>query len=133
MAITIEQQHWTHAGWIDNGSAGGRPRLDAIDPLAPAFEAMEGDSMVLLRDPAPTAVEFEALLSRVRALSIDMAEMAYRLEKGIDQAYASPALVLDAIAHGEASAKLAKALTLSLAARNQNKNVHEPFEMSAAA
>jgi hypothetical protein len=89
--------------------------------------------MVLLRDPAPTAVEFEALLSRVRALSIDMAEMAYRLEKVTDQAYASPALVLDAIAHSEASAKLAKALTLSLAARNQNKNVHEPFEMSAAA
>jgi hypothetical protein len=43
-----------------------------------------------------------------------MAAMAHRLVQGVDQGCASPAMVLDAMVHGEASAKLAKALASSL-------------------
>jgi uncharacterized protein (DUF885 family) len=132
MTIRIEQpQRWNCAIVGDGGPAGSRPWLSAIDLGDPAIE--EGDGMMMLTNPAPTAAEVDALLTRMHALSLDMAAMAHRLVQGVDQGCASPAMVLDAMVHGEASAKLAKALASSLGARTHRRPTQESLEWSAAA
>jgi hypothetical protein len=131
MTFTIEQpQRWTHAGGGNDGLAAPRPWLSASDLCDLGFGG-GGGTMVLI-DPAPTAAEVDALLSRMHALSLDMAQMAHRLEEGLSEGCASPAMVLDAIAHGEASAKLARALALALGGATHRPNTDDSLELSAA-